>query len=287
MAQGGPEDLLFDIETDGLLDELTRIHILAIKRRGGGPAVVYSDVSPNAVGSVAEGVQVLQCCTEQGGRIAGHNVIKFDIPAIQKLHPTFSPVQSQVLDTLTISRLIYADLTTIDVKLVAQDRLPKNLMFAHSLKAWGCRLGNYKDEYSGGWKQWNLDMETYCVQDVEVTATLFERFMQRIEGLGVPDPVKALPQFSHTSVILEHEVAFIMARQERRGFAFDEGKAVKLYTMLLKERLELEAKLATAFKPRWFKESFMVPKRDNKKAGYTQGCGLTKIKLVPFNPSSL
>ena len=70
--------LYFDIETDGFIDNMTKIHCLCI--RDDETEGVYrfnTEIQP--------GLDMLM----NADKIAGHNVIKFDIPAIQKLYPNF------------------------------------------------------------------------------------------------------------------------------------------------------------------------------------------------------
>ena len=52
---------------------------------------------------------------DAGVSICGHNIIKFDLPAIQKLYPDFHYRKKQVFDTLVASRLIYSDLNEVDM----------------------------------------------------------------------------------------------------------------------------------------------------------------------------
>ena len=282
--------LLFDLESNGLLHELTAIHILAIKAKGVDKrAQVYSDVAAaNAIGTIAEGAKRLLDHTVLGGVICGHNVISFDIPAIQKLHPWFKPRQSSVLDTVILSRLMFADMWDQDKKLAEAGKLPKHLMNSHKLEAWGRRLGNHKGDYSGGWAEWNQEMQDYCIQDVEVTDALHTLMMKRCGG---DTEEERKTRFSLDSVRLEHDVAFIITRQIRRGFAFDEEKAVALYATLAAEKAALELKLMQVFGARYFRDggqkaAHKVPKRDNKKMGYTAGAPFTKVKLTDFNPTS-
>lgn len=273
MTEQGPTPvpvLLFDVETDGLLEELTQIHVLIIKLVG-GISRTFSQ-GPNAHGTVEEGVALLLAHTRNGGIISGHNAIKFDVPAIQKLFPWFLPEPSKVWDTMVIARLIYPDLIAVDTKLMKRkvDPLPKHLFKRHSLEAWGCRLGVFKDDYRGDpdlvaklvasegiteelawkvawkerWLRWNQTMEDYCVQDVVSTEALHLKLMSKVGPEG----------FSLESIELECAVAHIIARQERHGFCFDKERAGKLYAELVKEKLRIEDELKVIFKPRYFRD---------------------------------
>lgn len=332
--------LLFDIETNGLLDKLTKAHCMTIKDASTGVSSRYNDQPVPVVkdGSIEQGVRRLQEATDEGHYIAGHNVIKFDIPALNKLYPWFKPNLKFVRDTLVFVRLLYPNeaLIEIDLRLMARkvNPLPGNLFKRQSLEAWGYRLGVFKDEYSGDpsipdekarkerkWESWNQSMDDYCVQDVEATHALWGRCMEKVEGIqfAPPKPKKGaiLEPFSLQSVTLEHDVACIIAAQERFGICFDAYMAGKLLSEMVKEKLKIDEKLKLVFKPRYFTDGKemtpSVSRRDQeellginydrplyegkgknktlkgccfKSFDYTEGAPYSKVKLVEFNPSS-
>lgn len=291
--------LIFDIETNGLLAEMDRAHVLVIKDSATRLSYVFSQ-GPKAHGSIEEGVRLLLHHNQRGGLIAGHNVINFDTPALHKLFPWFVPNMDFVRDTLVMTRLIFTDLIDLDTKLMKAEKLPKKLFKRHSLEAWGYRLGVFKDEYRGDpdiadekerkarkWERWNQSMEDYCIQDVEATEALWIKCMSKVEGPQFVPLKKVADGFSIQSIELEHQVASIVARQERHGICFDTAKAAKLYSLLVGEKLKIEEELKRVFKPRYFRDGpVLVPKQDNKKSGYTKDVPLQKIKLVEFNPGS-
>ena len=94
---------IFDIETNGLLKDLTTIHCIAIKDGQQSDRRVQS-VKSYRPHQIEEALKVLEDAEE----IVGHNIIGFDIPAIQKLHPGWKP-KGKVTDTLVLSRLMKAD----------------------------------------------------------------------------------------------------------------------------------------------------------------------------------
>ena len=79
--------LIFDIETDGLLEQTTKIHSLVIYDTEKDELVSCSDPLQDKACffDIDLGIKLLQ----EADEIAGHNIVKFDIPAIQKLYPTF------------------------------------------------------------------------------------------------------------------------------------------------------------------------------------------------------
>lgn len=332
--------LLFDIETNGLLDTLTKAHCMTIKDASTEVSCRYNDQPAPVIkdGTIEDGVRRLQKASDDGHYLAGHNVIKFDIPALNKLYPWFKPNLKLVRDTLVLVRLLYPTETLIGIDTTLMKRstnpLPGNLFKRQSLEAWGYRLGVFKDEYSGDpsipdekerkerkWESWNQTMDDYCVQDVEATYALWNKCMEKVEGPQFlpPKPKKGaiLEPYSLASVKLEHEVACIIAAQERFGIHFDSYMAGKLLAEMVKEKLKIDEELKLVFKPRYFKEAEpktpSVSRRDQeellginykrplyegkgknkvikgycfKSFDYTEGAPYSKVKLVEFNPSS-
>ena len=173
-----------------------------------------------------EGLQkYLESCT----LIIMHNGINFDGPVLKK-NWKITMKKTQVCDTLVISRLFSPSLEA-----------------GHSLQAWGERLGHYKAPYKKIWswmtskpliiedeKGKKVDQSHlafnepvmsalvwYCVQDTKVTAELYNHLTKEMSH-----------DYSKESIKLEHEVAFIIAEQERNGFRFDEAKALQLLSVL-------------------------------------------------------
>ena len=261
--------LIFDCETNGLIPELDRVHCL-----------VLHDVDTNNTYSfephqVEEGVRMLM----EADKIIAHNAIGFDVPALQKVYPWFTPAKEKVLDTLVLSRLIWSDLKDRDFELIKAKRaaVPTRLAGSHSLGAWGHRLGEHKGDYQGGWDTWSPEMQEYCVQDVVVLTRLWNRILEQ--------------NYSQQSIDLEHQVAWIVCEQERRGFAFDVQAAVQLAVKLTARRDELERELQDTFQPWWSSDGEHTPTKSInykkvERASPVAGCPFTKVKQNIFNPGS-
>jgi DNA polymerase I len=259
--------LIFDIETDGLLDEVTKVHCLVIRSTETGKALTFGPVGCDQ--PLGPGLELLMSSKDI---ISGHNVIKYDIPVLEKLYPWFKVDRSKVFDTLVATRLIWANVKDTDNVLLKKGTLPGKLFGSHSLEAWGYRLGNYKGDYKGGWETFSQEMLDYCVQDVEVTANLYEKILAK--------------EYAQQALDLEHEVAWLMAKQERNGFHFDMPKAAALLTRLVQRRGELERELRDYFGSWEVQLPEFIPKVNNSKLGYTKGVPVKKVKVVEFNPSS-
>jgi hypothetical protein len=168
--------LVFDLETDGLLNDLTKIHCLVIYDSDTDTTIVYNDQGNEE--PIVRGVQRL----EDADVIVGHNIIGFDIPAIRRIYPWFMPT-AFVLDTLLLSRLYHTDILDIDKKRSVSN-MPLQTYGRHSLESYGYRLGEYKGEFgkTTDWQDWSPAMETYCSQDVKVTTKLCDHFHKYLSG---------------------------------------------------------------------------------------------------------
>jgi DNA polymerase-1 len=262
----------FDLETDDLLDKLTKIHSLVIRDLDSDKVLSFADQENYF--PISEGLEILARLE----LIVGHNCIKFDIPAIKKLHPDWSP-RGIVRDTLVMGRFLWAHVEQGDWARYNAGRMKREHIGKHSLEAWGYRLGVLKGDYAkreDAWKEWSVEMQRYCENDTLVQKQLYLRCEKEIAATGGEYPSE-----------LEHELAWYLAQMERNGIPFDMEKALALQSTLSARREELRKELvaqygswtATAGKP-------FVPKRDNKKLGYTKGVPVQKYKTVEFNPAS-
>lgn len=166
--------LIFDLEANGLVHDVTRIHCLGIYDTETKQTLVYNDEGNTE--PLTRGIQRL----EDADVIVGHNIINYDLAVIRKLYPWFQNV-GRVLDTLVLSRLYHADILKTDQKR-KWSKMPMQLYGRHSLESYGYRLGEYKGEYgkTADWKEWTQEMQDYCLQDVNVTVKLWHHFLTKI-----------------------------------------------------------------------------------------------------------
>jgi len=257
--------LLFDIETNGLPRQgMDRLHCIVTKNLDTGEVLRYNDVGTHE--SVTTGVNILA----EADILIGHNIVGFDIPAIQQIYPFFEP-KARCYDTLILSRLFQPHILSMDFR-KKPIGMPGKLYGRHSLEAWGYRLGDYKGEFgkTSDWSEWSQEMEDYCEQDVHVVETLFNTIFRNKLG-----------KFKD-AVWLEHDLAKIMAFQETAGWPFDVVKAQKLESTLRTEMDKLADHMRETFP--YVDGGTMIPKRNNSTKGYYEGAELTKLK--EFNPTS-
>ncbi len=259
--------LVFDLESNGLLDTITKVHCLHIFDTKLSQMFRYDKEQ------VTEGVKHLMAEEEA---VVGHNIVMYDLPALKLMYPHFK-LQSNtlVLDTLILARLLFPNiLDTYDMK---NNNFPTKLYGSHSLEAYGLRLGMHKGDFTdykgdNKWLEWTQGMSDYCVQDVMVTNAMLNKCTDK--G-WVDDAYK-----------LELDVATIIQRQIAKGFKFKQQEGIKVYGELVEIREEIRHTLQEVFQP-WYKsKGEFTPKGNRKDLGYRKGCKLTKIELVTFNPGS-
>lgn len=260
--------LIFDIETDGLLDTMTTIHCMSI-----------SDGNSNIVSyrpsEIEKGVKRLWEAVNTGEGICGHNIINFDIPAIQKLYPWFDIPREKrkyVVDTLVMARLLFSNIAETDFARFRRHKIAGALIGSHTLKAYGYRLGilkgTYAEDTEDAWAMFNEEMLDYNRQDVVVTEALYNK--------------EIAMHYPQEAIKLEHEAQWLMFKQEQNGFPFDVEGAKKLESVLRARRDEVCSKIIEYAPP--IPDKVFIPKRDNKKLGYKAGVPIQRYK--EFNPSS-
>lgn len=261
--------LVFDIETDGLLPELTKIHCIATIDPDTGEESTFVN---KAYKSEADGT-IEDALVHLAGAdlLIGHNIAGFDIPAIQKLTNDKVLSGSNLFDTMLMAGLAFPAIKKDDFKRIQLDRIkrvpddrrfPPKLAGRHSLEAWGYRLGIHKGTFGierSDWSVYDEDMLRYCVQDVRVNVALYLHLANQ--------------NLDERAVDLEHRFAKIMNQQERDGVEFDEAAGRSLAAEMQKERYRLTEELKETFPP----ETVTT---------YTPKKKLRRDKVVEFNPGS-
>lgn len=138
---------IFDVETDGLLDNVSTIHCLSYEKYENSKLLDKATI-------VKE--EDIKTFIESQEMLVGHNIIRYDIPVLEKLLDV--NVQSKLIDTLAISYY--------------HNPVSK---FKHGLEAWGDKLGVAKPKIDD-WK--NLSIEDYtnrCETDVQINSKLFHQ----------------------------------------------------------------------------------------------------------------
>ena len=252
--------LVFDLESDGLYDNVTVIHCIVIydiqtkQMHRYGPDLIVSAIDHLSSGDV----------------LIGQNILFFDIPVLQKLFPDTAKFRGRIIDTLICTQLIWPKEVLYDLDTEQYPEVPKNLKGRAGLKAWGYRLSNYKIEFKD-FSAYSEEMLLYCEQDVRVTLQLFQ-FIQK-------------QNYAESALKLEHDFALAINKQVRAGFPFDVDACLDLVDVLRAKKDELHAKVMEVFPP-IKQETVFVPKVNNKSRGYVKGEPFNKVTYHQFNPGS-
>lgn len=278
--------LVTDIEANNLLENVTQFHCGVIYDYSTGEYVSYRPWD------FAAYLDALEAEVARGGLIVFHNGHKYDAPVLTKLAKLqldreFHLPRENVVDTLVLSRLIYANIKDSDMGLLRSGKLPGKRFGSHALEAWGYRLGEMKGEYKDDfkklleeqgeaytdgmeWVSFNEPMMDYNVQDVVVTKALLEKLLGNTAYFPAGDTnwwshdAAAFWSNSGEAIWLEHRAAWLLAKQERNGFPFDTKSVEELYVELAGRRSELLQQLTDTFgtwyQPKGGTEVFIAPK---------------------------
>jgi DNA polymerase-1 len=250
--------LIFDLESDGLYDNVTKIHCLVIYDIQSGNTFSYGpDAIDNAINHL-----------DSADVLIGHNILFYDIPVIKKLHGT--EFNGRVIDTLICTRLIWPKETLYDLDEEQYQEVPPKLKGSASLKAWGYRLADHKIEFQD-FTEYSQEMLDYCIQDVRVTEKLWNHIINQ--------------KYPESSLVLEHDFAQKINKQIRTGIPFDVDRCLDLVDDLRAKKQKLEHELKTLFPP-LKKSEWFTPKVNNQKRGYVKGVPFEKIRYEEFNPGS-
>jgi DNA polymerase I len=251
---------VFDLETNGLYDEVTTIHCLVLHDLNRDQTFTYG---PD---SIAAGLEHLATADV----LIGQNILFYDIPVIRKLYPFYTFAAARIIDTLITTRLIWPKEKLYDMDTEQYTQVPPKLRGSASLKAWGYRLSDYKINFKD-FKEYSEEMLAYCIQDVNVTTQLFRHTQKQT--------------CSEAALKLEHDFALAIEKQIRSGFPFDVDACLDLVDDLRTKQATLEAHLKELFPPKKI-ETIFVPKVNNAGRGYVKGQPFTKVMHEEFNPGS-
>jgi len=251
---------VWDLETDNLYDDVTKIHCLVLYDINRDQTFTYG---PDCI---AAGLEHL----DTADVLIGHNILFYDIPVIRKLYPFYTFAAARIIDTLITTRLIWPKEKLYDMDTEQYTQVPPKLRGSASLKAWGYRLSDYKIDFKD-FKEYSEEMLAYCIQDVSVTTQLFKHTQKQ--------------SCSEAALKLEHDFALAIEKQIRSGFPFDVDACLDLVDNLRTKQATLEAYLKELFPPKKI-ETIFVPKVNNASRGYVKGQPFTKVMHEEFNPGS-
>lgn len=149
-------ETVFDIETDGLLDGLTKIHVLSYQ--------TAAMDKPKSMFDYDDMISFFKEYNEDHSlALVGHNIVRFDIPAVEKVLGI--PMRAKLVDTLGLSWYLHHNRTK------------------HGLAIYGEEYGVPKPKI----EDWNnLSQEEYahrCEEDVKINVRLWRDLKTKLEKL--------------------------------------------------------------------------------------------------------
>ena len=219
--------LTFDIETDGL--DYTKIWLVVARDLSTGDEYVFSDYDP-----MYPDLDGFKDLFDKAEVLIGHNIIGFDIPAIEKV-TGWVPNGHKLIDTLLISQLN-------DFYRPGLEKF-RNKKGVHAMDTWGRGLGDEKHD-DPSWLEYSVAMRERCRSDVVINEKIYRFLMQEIKRIKTGS--ESYPQ----AIKREHDFASAMAEQEVNGWLFDDKAANKLLRHITRRMAEIEIEIEPKLKDR-------------------------------------
>ncbi|UOW66377.1 DNA-directed DNA polymerase [Aeromonas phage vB_AspA_Tola] len=239
--------LVGDIEAIGLTRAVKKpddLHIITLEDYFSGEVFIFFDPeakrqNPRKLemegeqdGYIADGIKMMQ----EAEALSFQNAVGFDAIVIEKVFKWFkfnwreSRANKQhadifpfkLMDTMILSQLLYPD-RPLDPRAF---NLGMGATGPHSIAAHGIRMGRYKPDHED-WSTLTDDMIHRNTEDVAIGRDMLRWLMagdwqehlargsNRLTGMGIADAYG-----------MELQVAFMIARQEQRGFRLDMQRAL-------------------------------------------------------------
>jgi DNA polymerase-1 len=263
--------LLFDIEADALLPDITKIHCICTvnidteETRDFGPAEIPAALEYLASADV----------------LSAHFGVGYDFPALEKVLG-FKVPEAKQLDTVVISRVRFPNLKELDkrwndTRIKRGEPTMGEQFGSHSIEAWGVRLSMPKLHTDiADWSEWTPQIQERCHGDVQTNLKLWKYLK--------------VDKMSQAAIALEHRTQRLCNKITEAGWPFDVQKAGELHAHLLDEKHMVEVGLKEQFggwfAPKGPHKGLFVPKKNDSKRGYVAGQACTKLQWVEFNPGS-
>ncbi len=238
--------LILDLETDGLLPDVTKIHC----------AVTYDTVTKECnkficdnvydamrqnVGSPAANIYALRdliSVLDETPKLSCHNGVGYDLRVIKRLLGyTYNGIY---IDTLLLSRILFPDIESTETDHGSRSR--------HSVEAWGLRFGHPKVKHED-WSKFSLEMLHRCEEDAKIQGQIYEHCVETIKSFAVRDSRFANMDWMK-AIRMEQKVWDLIDDQAEYGWTFDLEKAYSLCDKLSLTLVETERKLSPILPPR-------------------------------------
>jgi DNA polymerase I len=195
------KQLVYDLETDGLLPEVSKIHVCCTYDIDTGEEWYSTDT-----------IEIVKQL-ESADHLICHNQLDYDLPVLEKLFNWKPNEETRITDTLILSRLGNPD------RLCHPQQLRDEYKAGpHSLGAWGYRIGVGKPDHED-WSTYSEAMLHRCQADVRINARIYDILREETKDFG-------------ESIAIEHTIQRLISKQERDGVYFDTEAAEQAVTEL-------------------------------------------------------
>lgn len=236
--------IVFDLESDGFLDKLTKIHVFS-----------WSVVGSDVVHSTSD-LSTIQEVMQKATTVIGHNIVAFDLAALAMfdIH-----TDADIIDTLPLSWYLE----------------PKRVR--HGLDQWGESLGIKKPKIDD-WD--NLSYEDYkhrCEEDVKINLKVLETLERKLKRLYRDEgEQKRLTDYLTFKMQCARD-------QEVYGWRLDVPKAQDLQQTLQQMKESSQEQLSAAMPQKPITKVMNPPKVMHKKDGSLSARGEAWQQLLKDN----
>ena len=205
------KQLVFDIETDGLLDECTEVFVLIAQDIQTGTTYTFTDYD-DKYPSLSDGFGFLN----MADALIGHNIIGFDLPALKMLYGWEPLDRIKFYDTWIISQVC------------SYKRAHKQ-----GLAGWGEKFNYPKIEFDD-FSKYSDEMRVYCERDVNLNTKVYLHLLTEIRINAERNPL------FKEGLRIEHDISKFNAFTRDRGWRFDVESACGLVSSLEKLMKDIE-----------------------------------------------
>ena len=221
--------VILDLETNGLLENVTEGHCLVAKVNGN----IENYIGDGAIREFYRELhEMIDSASPQNPlKIIGHNIIGYDLPVLAKLYHDDDDYEKMavkcILDTCT---------TVIDTMIMSQ-MLNQKRPGGHSLES----VGKFFDVpvqkvAHEDWTVYSDEMLQRCENDVELTAGIYHKMKKAMKKNGLPmqpiiDECKTaliLEECRHTGIPFDHEAAEVMSAELEVDYELSLKKVQKI-----------------------------------------------------------
>lgn len=163
------DEIVFDIETNGLLESTTTIWCATFKKKD--TIISFIKGEPNKekhIYSIKQLPSFLNARKDTNIFIC-HNMLKFDREVFSKIYGITLPLKN-CIDTLIFSQMMWPDIA-----------VPKGCKGKHGLESWGARFGVPKPVHED-WSQYSEEMLHRNIVDVNINYLLWLKIKEKLNN---------------------------------------------------------------------------------------------------------